>query len=92
MNAAFYYKQRRYTCGLFKNGSERELRIRNHEGKILAITPGKTTGLLGMKREESEEVDICQPSFESLIQSALEALAVAERNAAIPAFLKSREE
>ncbi len=79
VNAAFYYKQRRYTCGLFENGSERELRIRNSEGKILAIAPGKTTGLLGMKREESEEVDIAQPGFDRLIQAALEALAVAEK-------------
>jgi single-stranded-DNA-specific exonuclease len=80
VNAAFYYKQRRYTCGLFENGSDRELRIRNSAGKILAIKPGKTTGLLGMKREESEEVDISQPGFERLIQAALAALAVAEQN------------
>jgi single-stranded-DNA-specific exonuclease len=78
--AEFYYNERRYTCGLFANGSKQELRIRNSEGKVLAIAPGQTTGLLGMNREESEEIDISQPGFYQLIQAALQALEIAEKN------------
>ncbi|GET40762.1 single-stranded-DNA-specific exonuclease RecJ [Microseira wollei] len=78
--AEFYYNERRYTCGLFANGFERELRIRNSQGKVLAIAPGQTTGLLGMNREESEEIDISQPGYYKLIQAALQALEIAEKN------------
>lgn len=76
----FYYKQRRYTCGFFANDGEGELRIRNSEGKVLAIAPGETTGLLGMNREESEQIEISQPGFYHLIHEALEALKVAKKN------------
>ncbi len=78
--AEFYYNERRYSCGLFTNGSKRELRIRNAQGKVLAIAPGQTTGLLGMNREESEEIDISQPGYYKLIQAALQALEITEKD------------
>ena len=72
--AAFDYKQRHYSCGIFKTDSLPELRIKNSEGKVLALKLGKTTGLLGSKREEATEVDLSIPHFCSLVQAALSAL------------------
>jgi len=76
--AAFTYKQRHYTCGIFKTDSLSELRIKNPEAKVLAIELGKNTGLLGSKREDAIEVDLSQPYFHNLIQAALSALASAK--------------
>lgn len=72
--AVFEYKQRRYTCGLFKTDSGSELRIKNSQGIVLALEPGQTIALLGSRREEATEVDIFQPHFYNLIQAALKAL------------------
>lgn len=77
--AAFDYKQRHYTCGLFSKASLQELRIKNPEGKVLAIELGQTTGLLGSKREDAIEVNLSQPYFCNLIQAALSALEKAKR-------------
>ena len=76
LKAAFDYKQRHYTCGLFPKTSLQELRIKNPEGKVLAIEPGQTKGLLGSKREDATEVDLSLPHFYNLIQAALSALEI----------------
>ncbi|HBB35384.1 MAG TPA: single-stranded-DNA-specific exonuclease RecJ [Cyanobacteria bacterium UBA8803] len=70
--AEFYYNQRRYTCSLWE--SLNELRIKNPEGKVLAIQKGQRTGLLGVKREEAKEVDVTQPPYYQLIKAATRAL------------------
>ncbi|MBD2728234.1 DHH family phosphoesterase [Nostoc sp. FACHB-892] len=75
-STTFEYNQRKYTCGFYKNGIEAELRIKNSEGKVLAIQPGHIIGLLGNNRQNAKEVDISQPQYDSIIQAALKALRV----------------
>jgi len=70
--AEFYYNQRRYTCSLVD--SLNELRIRNPQGKVLAIQKGQRTGLLGVKREDARKVDVTKPPYYQLIKAATQAL------------------
>jgi single-stranded-DNA-specific exonuclease len=72
--AAFEYNHRQYTCGIYQNGSLPELRIKNPNGKVLAIEQGKTVGLLGNNRQDAKEVDISQLHYDAIIQAALRAL------------------
>jgi single-stranded-DNA-specific exonuclease len=72
----FEYNQRKYTCGFYKNGLAAELRIKNPEGKVLAMQPGQLNGLLGTNRQDAKEVDISQPQYDSIIQAALQALSL----------------
>jgi single-stranded-DNA-specific exonuclease len=78
--AEFYHNQRRYTCSLVETchgaSALSELRIRNPEGKVLAIQKGQRIGLLGTKREEAKEVDVTEPKYYQLIKAATRALAV----------------
>lgn len=74
LKAEFYHNQKRYTCGLYLNDSLTELRIRNAEGKVLAIPLGKTTGLLGKTREDAKEINILQPPYSTLVEAAQIAL------------------
>ncbi|MEH1963972.1 MAG: DHH family phosphoesterase [Nostoc sp.] len=75
-STTFEYNQRHYTCGFYKNGIEAELRIKNSEGKVLAMQPGHIIGLLGTNRQNAKEVDISQPQYDNIIQAALQALSV----------------
>ncbi|MFN6540345.1 MAG: single-stranded-DNA-specific exonuclease RecJ [Nostoc sp. EkiNYC01] len=75
-STTFEYNQRQYTCGFYKNGLSAELRIKNPEGKVLAMQPGQLNGLLGINRQDAKEVDISQPQYDSIIQAALQALSV----------------
>ncbi|HEY9607730.1 single-stranded-DNA-specific exonuclease RecJ [Allocoleopsis sp.] len=70
--AEFYHNERRYTCSL--SDSLNELRIRNSEGKVLAIQKGQRIGLLGLTREDAKEVDVTQPHYYQLIKAATRAL------------------
>jgi single-stranded-DNA-specific exonuclease len=72
--AEFYHNERRYTCSL--SDALNELRIRNSEGKVLAIQKGKRIGLLGLTREDAKEVDVTQPHYYQLIKAATRALVV----------------
>ncbi|WP_392532819.1 DHH family phosphoesterase [Nostoc sp. C117] len=72
----FEYNQRQYICGFYKNGLETELRIKNSQGKVLAMQPGDRIGLLGTNRQDAKEIDISQPQYDSIIQAALEALSL----------------
>ncbi|MGH7998264.1 MAG: single-stranded-DNA-specific exonuclease RecJ, partial [Brasilonema sp.] len=74
LRSAFEYEQRYYTCGIYKNGSVPELRIGNPEGHILAVQLGHPIGLLGTSRQEAIEVDVSQPQYDQIIQTALQAL------------------
>ena len=75
----FEHQQRLYTCGIYNNNAIPELRIKNSEGKVLVMQPESTIGLLGYNRQDSVEVDISQPHYDKLIQSALKALRVLVR-------------
>jgi single-stranded-DNA-specific exonuclease len=70
--AEFYHNERRYTCSL--SDALNELRIRNSEGKVLAIQKGQRIGLLGLSREDAKEVDVTQPHYYQLIKAATRAL------------------
>ncbi|MFB2738499.1 single-stranded-DNA-specific exonuclease RecJ [Umezakia ovalisporum] len=70
----FEYDQGHYTCGIYHNHLPPELRIKNPEGNILVIQPGRTIGLLGKNRQECVQVDICQPQYNKIIKAALKAL------------------
>jgi len=74
--AEFYHNERHYTCSLYESLSE--LRIRNAEGKVLAIQKGQRIGLLGARREDAKEVDVTQPHYYQLIKAATRALAQSE--------------
>ena len=73
----FEYKQRRYTCGVFPLDNSLELRIKNTEGRILAIESGNLTGLLGSSRKDATQVDLFQPYYYNLVQAAIQALEMA---------------
>ncbi|AFZ16364.1 single-stranded-DNA-specific exonuclease RecJ [Allocoleopsis franciscana] len=70
--AEFYHNERRYTCSLSE--ALNELKIRNSEGKVLAIQKGQRIGLLGLTREDAKEVDVTQPHYYQLIKAATRAL------------------
>lgn len=74
--AEFYYNERRYICSLWE--SLNELRIRNPEGKVLAVQQGQKTGFLGTTRENASLIDVTQPRFDHLIKAALQALETLE--------------
>ncbi|HBE18662.1 MAG TPA: single-stranded-DNA-specific exonuclease RecJ [Cyanobacteria bacterium UBA11149] len=70
--AEFYYNNRRYTCSLWE--SLDELRIKNPEGKVLAIQKGQKIGLLGFSREDAQEIDVTKSPYFQLIKAATSAL------------------
>ncbi|PAX60176.1 single-stranded-DNA-specific exonuclease RecJ [Brunnivagina elsteri] len=70
----FTHQNRQYTCGIYKNGSTQELRIKNSEAKVLAIPQSGNIGLLGTSRQDAKEVDISQPPYDSIVQTAIQAL------------------
>ena len=72
--AKFNYQGRIYVCVLQE--SPRELRIRNQQGKVLAVSKGDRFGLLGTKRDNAKQVDVTQPHYYKLIKAALMALEV----------------
>lgn len=67
--ARFEYKGKKYDCSLWE--SLNELRIRNEQGKVLAVKKGQKTGLLGTNRENAQVVDVTQLHFFALIKTAL---------------------
>ncbi|MGI8503299.1 MAG: single-stranded-DNA-specific exonuclease RecJ [Hassallia sp.] len=72
--SSFEYKQKYYTCGIYQNGESPELRIKNSEGKVLAVQAGHKNALLGSNRQDAKIVDISQPQYDGIIQAALQAL------------------
>ncbi len=70
----FVYRDRPYTCAMSERGDGKELKIRNAEGKVLAVRRGEATGLLGTSREDAKEVNVREPFFFELIKAALDAL------------------
>jgi single-stranded-DNA-specific exonuclease len=70
--AVFNYEGRIYTCSL--EVSINRLKIRNQNGKVLAVNKGDRVGLLGMNRDNSQEVNVTKPPYYQLIKAALGAL------------------
>ncbi len=67
--AQFNYKGKVYACSLWQ--SLNELRIKNSQGKVLAVTKGDRVGLLGTSRDNAQSVDVTQPHYYQLIKTAL---------------------
>lgn len=65
---SFHYNNRLYICNLENQG--KVLKIRNDQGKILAIQKGQRRGKLG-----DQSVDVTQPPFFQMIKAAMESLA-----------------
>ncbi|ACK71276.1 single-stranded-DNA-specific exonuclease RecJ [Gloeothece citriformis PCC 7424] len=70
--AVFQHQGREYACSFWE--SLNELRIRNAQGKVLAVNRGKRIGLLGTNRDNAQEVDVTQPHYYQLIKAAMAAL------------------
>ncbi|WP_353931890.1 single-stranded-DNA-specific exonuclease RecJ [Okeanomitos corallinicola TIOX110] len=70
----FAYKQREYTCGIYQNGADSELRIKNSAGKVLVMQPENKLGLLGVNRDNAKAVDLSLPQYDGIIQAAIQAL------------------
>ena len=70
--AKFNYKGKTYACSLWQ--SLNELRIKNPQGKVLAVTKGDRIGLLGTTRDNAQSVDVTQPHYYQLIKTALAVL------------------
>jgi len=70
----FTFGDRHYQCSICQHGDERELRIRNPEGKVLAVQPSQKRGLIGSSRAESSEIDVFEPFFFNLIRTAMAAV------------------
>lgn len=68
----FQYQGRNYQCSFSKN--EKELKIRNDQGKVLAVKKGQRQGLLVTTRENYQKIDITQPRYFNLIKKAIEVL------------------
>ncbi|MEC4805719.1 MAG: single-stranded-DNA-specific exonuclease RecJ [Jaaginema sp. PMC 1079.18] len=68
--AAFEYKGRPYHCHLVEN----ELRIKNPQGKVLAVTKGQRTGLLGKSRDDAKTVDVTLSPYYEIIKTAIASL------------------
>lgn len=70
--ANFTHNGRSYACSLWD--SLNELRIKNDQGKILAVTRGQKQGLLGISREDAQPVNVTQQPYYDLIKRAIAAL------------------
>ena len=68
---SFQYRERPYACSLWNLN---ELRIKNAQGKVLAVNRGQRNGVLEPSKD-SKTVDVTQPHYYGLIKAALAALA-----------------
>jgi single-stranded-DNA-specific exonuclease len=72
---AFVHEDRSYACKLVEIANGKELRIRNAQGKVLAIQKGERWGWLTKSPGDRVPVDVSQPYYFNLIKAALVALA-----------------
>ena len=68
--AVFTYSSRIYVC----SKTNKELRIRNDRGNVLAVSQGSRTGLIGKSRDEAKEVNVTKAPYFQLIKAALRAI------------------
>ncbi|WP_088894120.1 single-stranded-DNA-specific exonuclease RecJ [Leptolyngbya ohadii] len=81
----FVYNHRHYLCRIKSSaiGREsigRELRIRNAEGQILTLYPDQQQGWMGEDRATGQAIDLSQAFYFNLMQAALSALEIAEKD------------
>ncbi|WP_373537243.1 hypothetical protein [Microcoleus sp.] len=80
MKAEFYYDCHRYICSLVQVDFVKELKIKNHQGFVLAVKQGEKIGLLGKSRHNAKQIDVSKPHFYNVIKAAMSALELETRN------------
>ncbi|MGB5770366.1 MAG: DHHA1 domain-containing protein, partial [Crocosphaera sp.] len=68
----FEYQGKNYICHYSQQ--EKELRIRNSQGKVLCIRKGQRKGLLGINRQEAKEIDVTKQPYYDIIKEAMNVL------------------
>jgi single-stranded-DNA-specific exonuclease len=76
----FVFNRRRYRCRVLPQATSRILQIHNAEGNLLTIAPKEKRGQLTRTGGEAEWVDLTQPFYANLMQSALNALQLSEKD------------
>jgi TolA-binding protein len=80
MKAEFYFDCHKYICSLVQVDFVKELKIKNHQGFVLAVKQGEKMGLLGKSRHNAKQVDVSKPHFYNVIKAAMSALELENRN------------
>ncbi|MEG4392321.1 hypothetical protein [Microcoleus sp. BROC3] len=83
MKAEFYFDCHKYICSLVQVDFVKELKIKNHQGFVLAVKQGEKIGLLGKSRHNAKQVDVSKPHFYNVIKAAMSALELETRNEVI---------
>ncbi|MEG4987294.1 hypothetical protein QUB08_16210 [Microcoleus sp. BR0-C5] len=80
MKAEFYFDCHKYICSLVQVDFVKELKIKNHQGFVLAVKQGEKIGLLGKSRHNAKQVDVSKPHFYNVIKAAMSALELETKN------------
>ncbi|MEG3835323.1 hypothetical protein [Microcoleus sp. Z1_C3] len=80
MKAEFYFDCHKYICSLVQVDFVKELKIKNHQGFVLAVKQGEKIGLLGKSRHNAKQVDVSKSHFYNVIKAAMNALELENRN------------
>ena len=80
MKAEFYFDCHKYICSLVQVDFVKELKIKNHQGFVLAVKQGEKIGLLGKSRHNAKKVDVSKSHFYNVIKAAMSALELENRN------------
>ena len=72
LKGQFAYQGKTYACSLWR--SLDELRIKNPQGKVLAVKKGDRTGLLGKSRDDAKQIDVTKEPYFQLIKTAMATL------------------
>ncbi|MEG4117398.1 hypothetical protein QUA43_07980 [Microcoleus sp. N9_B4] len=83
MKAEFYFDCHKYICSLVQVDFVKELKIKNHQGFVLAVKQGEKIGLLGKSRHNAKQVDVSKPHFYNVIKAAMNALELETKNEVI---------
>ncbi|HSF72672.1 MAG TPA: hypothetical protein VLA84_02605 [Microcoleus sp.] len=83
MKAEFYFDCHKYICSLVQVDFVKELKIKNHQGFVLAVKQGEKIGLLGKSRHNAKQVDVSKPHFYNVIKAAMSALELETKNEVI---------
>ncbi len=83
MKAEFYYDCHKYICSLVQVDFVKELKIKNHQGFVLAVKQGEKIGLLGKSRHNAKQIDVSKPHFYNVVKAAMSALELETRNEVI---------
>ena len=83
MKAEFYFDCHKYICSLVQVDFVKELKIKNHQGFVLAVKQGEKIGLLRKSRRNAKQVDVSKSHFYNVIKAAMSALELENRNEVI---------